>query len=63
MKVLAKTNNMGREEWLRWRRMGIGGSDAAVCEAQDIQYVLFHAGACEYSQKEPVKARVHGAAD
>ena len=30
MKVLAKTNNMGREEWLRWRRMGIGGSDAAV---------------------------------
>ena len=21
MKVLAKTNNMGREEWLRWRRI------------------------------------------
>lgn len=30
MKVLVKTNGMGREEWLKWRRMGIGGSDASV---------------------------------
>lgn len=30
MKTLVKTNGMGREEWLKWRRMGIGGSDAAV---------------------------------
>lgn len=30
MKVLAKTKGMEREEWLKWRRMGIGGSDAPV---------------------------------
>lgn len=30
MKVLVSTKGMGREEWLRWRNMGIGGSDASV---------------------------------
>lgn len=30
MKTLVKTNGMDRGEWLKWRRMGIGGSDAAV---------------------------------
>lgn len=30
MNILAKTNGMEREEWLKWRRMGIGGSDASV---------------------------------
>lgn len=30
MKVLVSTKGMEREEWLNWRRMGIGGSDASV---------------------------------
>ena len=30
MKVLVNTKNMGKKEWLRYRRMGIGGSDVSV---------------------------------
>ncbi len=30
MKVLVKTANMAREEWLKWRTKGIGGSDVSV---------------------------------
>ncbi|MCL1810517.1 MAG: YqaJ viral recombinase family protein, partial [Clostridiales bacterium] len=30
-KVLASTENMPYEDWLDWRRTGIGGSDASVC--------------------------------
>lgn len=30
MKVLVKTAKMPREEWLKWRTKGIGGSDASV---------------------------------
>lgn len=30
MKVLVKTADMLREEWLKWRTKGIGGSDASV---------------------------------
>lgn len=30
MKVLVKTADMSREEWLRWRTAGIGGSDVSV---------------------------------
>lgn len=30
MKVLAKTKNMSREEWLQWRCRGIGGSDVSI---------------------------------
>lgn len=30
MKVLVKTNNLAREEWLKWRTKGIGGSDVSV---------------------------------
>lgn len=31
-RILAKTKDMPREEWLEYRRTGIGGSDAAtVC--------------------------------
>jgi len=29
--VLASTENMPHEDWLEYRRMGIGGSDAATC--------------------------------
>lgn len=30
MKVLVKTGNITREEWLKWRTKGIGGSDVSV---------------------------------
>ena len=30
MKVLVKTGNLTREEWLKWRTKGIGGSDVSV---------------------------------
>ena len=30
MNVLVKTDKMSREEWLKWRTKGIGGSDASV---------------------------------
>ena len=30
MKILVKTAGMSREEWLRWRTKGIGGSDVSV---------------------------------
>ena len=30
MRILVKTAGMGREEWLRWRTKGIGGSDVSV---------------------------------
>ena len=30
MKKLVSTVNMEKSEWLKWRRMGIGGSDASV---------------------------------
>jgi putative phage-type endonuclease len=30
MKTLISTLNMPREEWLQWRKKGIGGSDAAT---------------------------------
>jgi len=28
--VLISTNNMSKEEWLQWRKKGIGGSDASI---------------------------------
>ena len=30
MRTLVKTSNMSREEWLKWRTLGIGGSDVSV---------------------------------
>lgn len=30
MKIVVKTNNLSREEWLRYRTKGIGGSDVSV---------------------------------
>ena len=30
MKVLVKTANLSRKEWLQWRSKGIGGSDVSV---------------------------------
>ena len=30
MRTLVKTANMPREEWLKWRTLGIGGSDVSV---------------------------------
>jgi putative phage-type endonuclease len=30
MRILTKTEGMSREEWLKWRQKGIGGSDIAI---------------------------------
>ena len=30
MRTLVATKNMEKTEWLKWRTMGIGGSDASV---------------------------------
>lgn len=30
MNILVKTNGLSREEWLKWRTLGIGGSDVSV---------------------------------
>jgi len=30
MKVLVRTTDMDHSEWLKWRKKGIGGSDAAA---------------------------------
>ena len=30
MRVVVKTNNLSREEWLKYRTGGIGGSDVSV---------------------------------
>lgn len=30
MKVVVKTNNLSREEWLKYRTKGIGGSDVSI---------------------------------
>ena len=30
MEVLVKTAGLSREEWLRWRTKGIGGSDVSI---------------------------------
>lgn len=30
MKILTTTENLSYEEWLEWRRKGIGGSDASI---------------------------------
>ena len=43
--VLVDTENLTEEEWLSWRRRGIGGSDAAAvmgqspfCTKRDLYY-------------------------
>ena len=30
MRIVVKTNNLSREEWLRYRTKGIGGSDVGI---------------------------------
>ena len=30
MKILVKTGKLSREEWLKWRTKGIGGSDVSI---------------------------------
>jgi hypothetical protein len=36
MKVIAKTNELSRNEWLELRRKGIGGSDAGVSAGRTV---------------------------
>ena len=53
MKVLAKTNGMERKEWLEWRRMGIGGSDASVIAGVNPFRSIFDLWLDKTGQKEP----------
>ena len=62
--VLVDTENLPREEWLEWRRKGIGGSDAATIigvspfsTARDLYYDKLNIGGNEqwrtrYIQKD-----------
>lgn len=53
MKVLVKTAGMGREEWLRWRRMGIGGSDASILAGVNPFCSIFQLWQDKTGQTEP----------
>jgi putative phage-type endonuclease len=53
MKVLAKTNGMERKEWLEWRRMGIGGSDASVIAGVNPFRSIFDLWLDKTGQTEP----------
>ena len=53
MKVLVKTAKMPREEWLRWRTNGIGGSDASVIFGTNPYRSIFHLWMEKTGQSEP----------
>ncbi len=53
MRILAKTNGMERKEWLKWRRMGIGGSDASVIAGVNPFRSIFDLWLDKTGQKEP----------
>lgn len=53
MKVLVKTNGMAREEWLRWRRMGIGGSDVSIIAGVNKFRSIFQLWMEKTGQEEP----------
>lgn len=55
MKVLVKTNGMEREEWLRWRRMGIGGSDASIIAGVNKFRSVFQLWMEKTGQEEPAE--------
>lgn len=53
MKTLVKTNGMAREEWLKWRRMGIGGSDVSVIAGVNRYRSVFQLWLEKTGQEEP----------
>ncbi len=53
MRVLVKTAGMGREEWLQWRRMGIGGSDASIIAGVNKFRSVFQLWLDKTGQAEP----------
>lgn len=53
MKVLVKTNKMPREEWLKWRKMGIGGSDASIIAGVNKFRSIYQLWAEKTGQTEP----------
>lgn len=53
MRILAKTNGMERKEWLKWRRMGISGSDASVIAGVNPFRSIFDLWLDKTGQKEP----------
>ena len=56
MKTLVKTNGMAREEWLKWRCMGIGGSDASVIAGVNKYRSVFQLWLEKTGQEEPREA-------
>lgn len=53
MRVLVKTNNLAREEWLKWRTKGIGGSDVSVIAGINKFRSVFQLWAEKTGQAEP----------
>lgn len=53
MKTLVKTNGMAREEWLKWRCMGVGGSDASVIAGVNKYRSVFRLWLEKTGQEEP----------
>lgn len=53
MKILVKTNKMERKEWLKWRCMGIGGSDASVIAGVNKYKSIFQLWMEKTGQAEP----------
>lgn len=53
MKILVRTGKMGREEWLKWRTKGIGGSDASVIAGVNPYRSVFQLWLEKTGQTEP----------
>lgn len=53
MRILVKTAGMSREEWLRWRTKGIGGSDVSVIAGVNPFHSIFQLWLEKTGQVEP----------
>lgn len=53
MRILVRTNGMTRAEWLKWRCMGIGGSDASVIAGVNRYRSVFQLWLEKTGQEEP----------
>ena len=59
--VLVSTKNMSKDEWLQWRKKGIGGSDAAVACGQSRYKSLVELWMDKTGQLEPKKSTSNAA--
>lgn len=60
MKVLVKTGDLTREEWLKWRTKGIGGSDVSVIAGINRFRSVFQLWLEKTEQAEPEAGTVGG---